>query len=219
MSWRIAGVLGELLAVCGLVLIGYLAYQKWGKLVEIEDAQAQLDRQLAQNWQEGPPTATGPPQAAPHQAAPAGSPLTRLSIPRLGLQWTVVEGTDMKSLRAAPGHYRGSQLPGELGNFAVAAHRSPGLFWDLDQVRAGDEILVEDRNARYVYRVEEPRIVPPSDSTVLEPVPGQPGAVADAARITLTTCNPKWDNYERLIVTGQLESRTEKDVVASGGAP
>ena len=45
-------------------------------------------------------------------------------------------------------------MPGEVGNFAVAGHRSPGLFWDLDKIEEGDEIIVEDRKARYVYRAE-----------------------------------------------------------------
>ncbi|WP_165436326.1 class E sortase [Amycolatopsis suaedae] len=214
MIWRVVGVVGELLAILGIVLIGYLAYQTWGKLEEIDDSQAQLDQQLSQSWQEESEPAPNSPGA--QRARPAGSPMIRLSIPRLGRRWTVVEGTGLANLRAAPGHYRGSQLPGELGNFAVAAHRSPGLFWDLDIIRAGDEIIVEDRDTRYVYRADDPRIVSPAASEVLAPVPGQPGAEPVTARITLTTCNPKWDNYERLIIGGQLESATPKTMPSGG---
>ena len=38
----------------------------------------------------------------------------------------------------------------------------------------------------------------------MAPVPGEPGATPERAVLTLTTCNPKWDNYERLIVHAEL---------------
>ncbi|WP_161780822.1 class E sortase [Amycolatopsis orientalis] len=211
MIWRVIGFTGELLAILGLVLGGFLAYQKWGKLREVEDTQVSLGQQLSESWQQEPP--------AGERTVPEGSPLTHLSIPRLGLRWTVVEGTDQRSLRAAPGHYRGSQLPGALGNFAVAAHRSPGLFWDLDKVQPGDEILIEDKSARYVYLAERTSITSPGDSAVLAAVPGEPGAAPSAAQVTLTTCNPKWDNYERLIVVGRLHSTAPKTPSSTAGAP
>lgn len=221
-GWRIAGVVGELLAVAGLVLLGFLAYQTWGRTGQIEDAQAQLDQRLTQSWQTPPKTPRQAASGKSRQAMPAGTPLVRLSIPRLDMQWTVVEGVDLRSLRGALGHYPGTQLPGQVGNFAVAGHRFHGLFWDLDKVRPGDTILVEDRTARYVYRVESSTMVSPTDTAVLAPVPGRPGAAPSTAEITLTTCNPKWGHSQRLIVTGNLQSTVPKNpgtsAAPSGGA-
>ncbi len=36
------------------------------------------------------------------------------------------------------------------------------------------------------------------------PVPNHPGVTPTAAMMTLTTCNPKGNNYERLVVHAQL---------------
>ena len=46
--------------------------------------------------------------------------------------------------------------------------------------------------------------MPPTAVEVIAPVPGSPGQAATAPMLTLTTCNPKWDNYQRLIVHAQL---------------
>ncbi len=48
------------------------------------------------------------------------------------------------------------------------------------------------------------RIVMPTQVEVVAPVPKLPGAKPTKAMLTLTTCNPKFDNYQRLIVHGEL---------------
>jgi sortase A len=94
-------------------------------------------------------------------------------------------------------------MPGQRGNFAVAGHRSPAIFWDLDRIRPDDRIIVETRTNWYVYVVEKTRIVKPSAVEVVGPVP--PGFTGLGFLLTLTTCNPKWDNYQRLIVHARLD--------------
>ena len=43
-------------------------------------------------------------------------------------------------------------------------------------------------------------------------MPDKPGATPTRRLITLTTCNPRWASYERLIVFGHLlESRSKAD--------
>ena len=60
-----------------------------------------------------------------------------------------------------------------------------------------------------VYTVTLTQIVPPTQTDVVLPVPGQPNGVANQALITLVTCHPRWGSSERLVVTGILtESRT-----------
>jgi sortase A len=95
-------------------------------------------------------------------------------------------------------------MPGAVGNFAVAGHREKGLFWDLDQVQPGDYLVVQTSTNWYVYRVFQNHIVTPTAVEVVAPTPNQPEVAPTKADITLTTCNPKWDNYERMAVHGTL---------------
>jgi sortase A len=117
-----------------------------------------------------------------------------------------------RDIRYAPGHYPDSAMPGEKGNFAVAGHRSRAIFWDLDRLDEGDEIVVETRDHWYIYEVTHRRIVKPSAVEVVSSDP--PGESADQL-LTLTTCNPKWDNYQRLIVHARLVG----DQPRSAGTP
>lgn len=116
----------------------------------------------------------------------------------------VVEGVGTDDLRAGPGHYPWTSLPGEDGNFAVAGHRTTygAPFYDLDKLRAGDEVHVTDRSGRrWVYRVVDSRIVGPAAIEVLDPDP----LGRDRPMLTLTTCNPRFSNAQRLVVFAELD--------------
>jgi sortase A len=196
-----AGVhtLGEVMITCGLVLLLFAAYEVWGKAAIVAGHQQDLDESLTRQWST-PPPATASAEAAP----PPGSSIGRLYLPRIGKHWVVVEGVRQKDIAYAPGHYPSSAKPGQIGNFAIAGHRSPAIFWDLDRMRTGDPVVVETRTTYYIYRVTQQRIVTPTSVGVVAPVPGKPGAKPTTAMLTITTCNPKWDNYERLVVHATL---------------
>ncbi|GIF78105.1 hypothetical protein Asi02nite_76230 [Asanoa siamensis] len=152
------------------------------------------------------PSAGARPGPVPAGFAPVrprpGEPVAHLAIPKLGAAWTVVEGVDEASLATAPGHYPQTAMPGEVGNFAVAAHRARGLFWDLDRLERGDTIVVD---RRLTYTVTGTRVVAPTAVEVLAPVPGAPRATATAAALTLTTCDPRWSDAHRLVVLATLD--------------
>lgn len=115
----------------------------------------------------------------------------------------IVEGVTEEALADGPGRYPGTAYPGQWGNFGVAGHRTTngGPFWNLDQMQAGDQIHVTDRNGtRWVYAFVESRIVAPSDVSVLADDPLQ----RDRPMLTLTTCHPRWSQTERLIVFAEL---------------
>lgn len=115
----------------------------------------------------------------------------------------VVEGVRVDDLQRGPGHYPGSELPGQPGNFAVAGHRSTydAPFYNLDQLVAGDEVRVTDRaGERFTYRVVEQRIVGPAADEVLEQDPLGTGRPT----LTLTTCHPRFSNAQRLVVFAEL---------------
>jgi len=207
---------GEVMITLGLVLLLFAAYEVWGKAAIVGAHQEVLDQQLSEEWG-APPVVEPSPEATPTPepsaaAPPPGWAIARLHIPRLNKHWVVVEGVDLSDIKYAPGHYPDTAMPGQVGNFAVAGHRSPAIFWDLDKLSAGDPNVVEDGDAivvetrtnYYVYAVSRNYIVRPTAIEVIAPVPGSPGQAATSPMLTLTTCNPKWDNYERLIVHARL---------------
>jgi sortase A len=197
---------GEVLIALGAIVLLLAAYEVWGKSAVIASHQDDLSQELDELWSAPlPPADTGEDQQKSEQLGPPpGDAIARLYIPKLGQYWVVVEGVSLDDIRYAPGHYPESALPGQVGNFAVAGHRVPATFWDLDLVVPGDTVVVETRDSWYVYQVTENHIVTPDAVEVVAPVPGEPGAEPTEAMLTLTTCNPKFDNYERLIVHAEL---------------
>jgi LPXTG-site transpeptidase (sortase) family protein len=192
---------GEVLITFGLVVLLLVVYELWGRVAIISAHQHDMDKQLSQAWAD--PT-VGPTPSASELPPLSGSAVGRLYIPKLHLQWVVVEGVALPDIRYGPGHYPGTAMPGKVGNFAMAGHRSPGIFWDLDQIQSDDYLIVETRTDWYVYQVFQNQIVTPTSVEVIAPTPDQPGVAPTQADITLTTCNPKWNNYQRLVVHGRL---------------
>jgi sortase A len=200
--------LGELCITLGMILLLFAAYEVWGKTAAVNAHQNDLNSQLAQEWGGPSPTVGPTPSAGPSANAlppPDGKAIARLYIPRIGKQWIVVQGVTPGDIRFAPGHYPTSAMPGSVGNFSVAGHRTPAIFWDLDQIQNNDEIVVETKDTWYVYRASQTHIVSPTAVQVVAPVPNQPGKKPTQAMLTLTTCNPKFNNYQRLIVHAVLD--------------
>lgn len=197
---------GEVLITFGLVVLLFAAYEVWGKSALVDAHQTDLGRQLAQEWgPSGDPTiGAGPSAGTSGGPIVHGKPIAGLYIPKLDKNWIVVEGVTPEDIRYAPGHYPGTALPGGLGNFSVAGHRNRATFWRLDELVTGDKIVVETRDHWYVYQVVQIRIVKPSQVEVVAPKPGEPGVPPVEPMLTLTTCNPRFDNYQRLIVHAHL---------------
>jgi sortase A len=215
-TWSVRGVVtatSQLIVTFGLVLLLFAAYEVWGKAAIVNAHQNDFDRQLAQQWGEpsnpvlnsGPAAASTAQPTAHPTAAPPGSVIGRLYIPRLKKHWVVVQGVDPQDIRYAPGHYPQSAMPGDIGNFAVAGHRSPAIFWDLDQLKRGDPIVVQTNATYFIYRVTILKIVKPTAIDEVAPVPGQPAEQPNATLLTLTTCNPRWDNDQRLIIHAMFD--------------
>jgi sortase A len=122
----------------------------------------------------------------------------------------VVSGVGVGELRNGPGHYPQTPLPGELGNAALAGHRTTygAPFYDIDSLIPGDEIIATTYAGRFVYRVTGATVVEPSDVSVLAAVPDY--------RLTLTTCHPKYTARKRLVVTAELDVNASSPVT---GAP
>ena len=173
--------LGTVCAVAGLLLLGYCAVER----VRSGLFQAREERLAEDRTRAAPPAAGADPKLPraeqPRAEPQPGMPVGRIEIARLGVSAMVVEGADHEALRFAPGHVRGTALPGEGGNVAVAAHRDT-FFRPLRFVRSDDEIDMVTPRGRYRYKVVSTRIVAPDDVRVLYPTGSE--------TLTLITCYP-----------------------------
>lgn len=86
---------------------------------------------------------------------PVGDPVAVLTIPAIGLEQTVVEGTSSADTLAGPGHLRSTVLPGQVGTSVVMgrAQTYGGPFGDLGALRAGDTISTTTAQGTTDYTV------------------------------------------------------------------
>lgn len=201
--WNVLGVLMEILFTLAAVCALYIVWQMWWTGVQAEHEQVEARQSVA--W-ENPatdgeqtkvaPKQEGDPPVQPEQAA-EGDLIAQIYIPRFGDQWerNIVEGTTLEQLnKHGMGHYTASQMPGELGNFAVAGHRNGygQPLGDVDKLQPGDAIVIRTQDYWYVYHYTEYEIVTPDHTEVVAANPESPGAAPTKRMITLTTCEPKY---------------------------
>lgn len=199
--------IGEILITIGLVLLLFVSYELWITDLFNHRTQQKLHTELQREWQA---------HAAPASIdkVPIGSGIAVLRIPRFGKKYNpvIVEGVGTDALQRGPGHFPTSALPGQVGNFVVSGHRTTygKPFERLNEVKAGDKVVIETQDRWVTYVVTTTRIVSPSDVGVILPVPDQPGVRPTQRLFTFTTCNPKFSASQRLIVSGTMVSDTAK---------
>lgn len=224
----VVGVLGELLITAGALVLAFLGYQVWlADLIvggQLNGEAVQQAEDWGADYIDVPPTEAADPvqtEDPPVQAAPANAVrFANLIIPRFGGDYyrPIAEGvgtTDVLN-KGNIGHYPTTQMPGALGNFALASHRSSGggNFHDVHQLQVGDHIYVETPDGWYQYSFRNLEYVRPSGVGVLNPVP-QADVAADDRFITLTTCNPFFSTAERIIAYGVYDAFFPR----AGGVP
>lgn len=212
------GVVGELAITAGVVLLLFVAYTLWGTGLQTAQAQDDLREQFENRTT---PTVESTQSQDPESTAsepaeiPVGEAYGVIEIPRFGDDWSwfIVQGTQDDDLKNGPGHYLDSAYPGELGNFAIAGHRSGHgePFAQFPELQVGDEVTIRTANGTYVYELDSAPGGDPdgnriniSEVWVVDPVPGEPGAEPTERRITLTTCWPRYGSSHRMYATGTL---------------
>ncbi|WP_232344792.1 class E sortase [Actinoplanes awajinensis] len=200
---------GELMITFGLIVLLFAGYEVFGNSAAVQAEQDNLASELDQAWAD--PTVAPSSTTAKGPAAPGENLVGRLYIPKLDKEWVVVDGVRPQDIKYAPGHYPETAKPGQIGNFSVAGHRIKKIFWRIDELTDGDVIGVETRDNWYVYHVYNQQVVVPNQVEVVAPVPNEPGATPTKALLTLTTCNPKFNNYQRLIVHAELVKTVPRD--------
>jgi sortase A len=127
-------------------------------------------------------------------ASDHGEAVAKLTIPRLGLDVVLVNGTSSGDLRRGPGRHLETFMPGERQLVYVAGHRTTygAPFSDIDRLREGDTIAVDLPYASIEYEVTERRIVDDNDLSVLES--------QGREELVLQACHPRFFASQRYLV-------------------
>jgi sortase A len=144
-------------------------------------------------------------------SAPAAAPIATtkaeqkmlglIEIKKINVNLPIVEGVESNNLKAGIGHIPGSAGLGQLGNSALAGHRSytfGNFFNRLDELQIGDSITISTKKSKYTYTIYEKLVVLPEDVYVLK-------GTNDESIITLITCTPVRVATHRLIIHARLE--------------
>lgn len=134
----------------------------------------------------------------------SGQSLTRLQIPKLGVNVVVVQGVDDSDLKAGAGHYPETPLPCQEGDVAIAGHRTTygKPFANVDRLGPGDKIVLTTPVGSCIYEVsQKPFVVLPTDWQVVANTPGR-------FELTLTACDPKGSASHRIVIKALMVSST-----------
>jgi sortase A len=231
---------GRALVTLGILILLFVGYQLWGTGIYTARAQNKLENEFEETLRRAgsgapriPPvssTTPGPgattPTTSPGEttatvAVPAppsvseGDGLARIVIPKIDVDWVVVEGVDEADLRDGPGHYPLTPLPGQKGNSAIAGHRTTygAPFGPLQDLETGDMIRLTTVQGTFHYRVYDAFAVAPDAFEVLLPDPARQGI------LTLTTCHPKYSASQRWIVKAELQLAAGSEPLPSSADP
>jgi sortase A len=128
-----------------------------------------------------------------------GQVFGRIKISRIGLNAVVVHGTRWAAdLSRGPGHYEQTTVPGLGRTVGIAGQRTTfgAPFRHIDDLRAGDAIVLELPYGRFRYRVFEHEIVDSRDWSVIRD--------RGFDTIMLSACHPLYSAAQRWIVYGRL---------------
>lgn len=199
----------------GVLLLGYVGWQFYGTNWVSRQRQSEVTNSLRQQWDGGG-------KKLQPKYVPQGKASALIRIPKFGKRYVipVLEGVSTDVLAKGYGHFPGNADPGQVGNYALAAHRVTHgePLRRMPELRPGDKVLVETVDATYTYELDtDPNelVIPFTGVWVLDklpknPTPGgpQPPQRKGQRLITLTTCAELFNTDDRMIAFGRLV-RTE----------
>ncbi len=199
-------VIGIILLALGVGSLSWFAWEFWGTNFPAYEAQKAEKEQMRQSWSKG---------EAPSEMK-VGDGIAIVRIPDFGSDWEqpVLVGTDANTLMRGLGWYKNTATPGQIGNFAIAGHRSGHgrPFDQLLDLKKGSKVIVETETNIYTYELDNSpadMTVKDTDTWVLDPVPGSDEKPTKAL-ITLTTCQDFFSSPDRSIGFGHLVSSETK---------
>ena len=206
---RLVGAFGEVLITIGVLLLLFVTWQLWWTDITANREQAGTIQSLEQDFGDVQHGGLGGNDAlATLKSVPFGKAFAIVRIPRFGADFArpVIEGSSRSVLKQGVGHYSGTAMPGQVGNFAVSGHRTTygRPFHNIDKLRKGDVIVIETKTSFAVYAVDRHVLVRPWQVEVIAPVPQHPGAKPTAAVMTMTSCHPKYSATQRYVTFSHL---------------
>ena len=234
--FTVVGILGELLITVGVFVFMFLGWQLWLNDIIVGNSQRDDALALSQSFSgHRKPASSGSPSVRPTPSAVDPSPsaastppavfgepvvsvepaetkkFATIYVPRFGADYvrTIAEGVSAANvLKTGVGHYPGTQMPGEVGNFALAGHRTTygAPFHQINTLQVGDKIYVQTTDGWYTYVFRSLEYVPPNGIGVLDPVPQSTGVTATSRLLTMTSCNPLLSAAERIIAYSVFDS-------------
>lgn len=194
-------VVGKTMIATGLLLLSFVAYQLWGTGI----AENRAQDKLAAQFRNTTTSSVATPTTTPTPVVPkVGDIVGKLTIPSIKVSKWIIAGVGYKQLEKGPGLFAGSPLPGQLGNVAIAGHRTTygAPFSRIDEIKEGDTIVIDTSIGSFIYEVNNaPRIVSATDIDVVKTKD------KTVASLTLVSCHPKWTSKQRIIVTAVLQPK------------
>src|SRR5580704_6199814 len=163
------------------------------------------DSTALQHWKKtAPQPAIVPAPAASTSPACGDSSVTDYALVNFGApaqyHYAAVAGNGTWALLNSRSmvHYAGTPNPGQQGNVIIAFHREPD-FQYINELNVGDTITIQSRTCQtYVYKVTARWDLAPNHVTQLVPTSGH--------ELTMITCDPWWQDYNRFVWRAELIS-------------
>ncbi len=119
----------------------------------------------------------------------------KLSVPRMGVNAYVVDGTTWQKLKSGPGLFSNSDMPGPnpTQRVMIAGHRTGygSPFYNIDKLQVGDKAYVTFGKKVYVYAFESFVITGKRDWSHM--------VRREYSELILTSCHPKNTSDKRYI--------------------
>lgn len=211
---KIRNVLGVLLIVAGVSLIGVTLWMKYDtykqqqavlesfknltfEVPEGENPNGDVNLEEENDGNKTESSETKENKKPEKAQLEEGKGIGILNIPKIDLEIGIIEGVRYEDIKYVVGHFPGTPMPGEKGNFAIAGHRVSYFgeaFKDIDKLQKGDKVNVTYQGKEYTYEVTDMYEVTPSETEALNPTKD--------ATMTIVTCTI--DAKNRVIVKGKL---------------
>ncbi len=145
--------------------------------------------------------------------AEPGEAIGRIWAPKGKIDSVIVEGTEPSDLRKGPGLYEYTAYPGVGGTTAIAGHRTTygAPFRHIDGLNPGDRIVVTMPYGKFTYRVQQRKIVKPTEVDVVDDV--------GYDRLVLTACHPLYSAAKRMVVFARQVSAAPRGAARGGTRP
>jgi len=210
-----ASVFGELLLTAGVLVMLFVAWQMWIGDIIISAQNNSAGQAVSDEWANQQPPEPPPvvddgegstwyePPVLEHPES--GATFAQMHVPRFGSDYNVqVAGGTSRPVTLDNGWigvYDQSVMPGQVGNFSVAGHRTTWGFPlnRIDKLKLDDAIVIETPEGWYTYRFRTLQYVTPDSVDVLLDVPQVPEVATGERYMTLTACSPLYSLAERIV--------------------